>query len=277
MTTTFAYLGPEGTFTEEAAILYDSSITRIPEPSIVRVGAAVVEDPHKKGIIPIENSLEGPVTYSQDLLINNPTLLIEGEVVLPINHYLITKPSTSLEEIESIYSHPQSLGQCKNYLQAHFPEVEQIASLSNATAVTTMLADASPCAAIGPKRTAEIYNGKIVDSKIQDQDNNETRFIILGHSDHAPTGNDKTSICISFKEDRPGSLYEVLGVFAAQSINLTKIESRPTKEVLGRYHFLIDCIGHRQDEILKNCFMAIEPIVDNLTIFGSYPKYESPQ
>ena len=89
MTTTFAYLGPEGTFTEEAAILYDSSITRIPEPSIVRVGAAVVEDPHKKGIIPIENSLEGPVTYSQDLLINNPTLLIEGEVVLPINHYLM--------------------------------------------------------------------------------------------------------------------------------------------------------------------------------------------
>ena len=92
-------------------------------------------------------------------------MLIEGEVVLPINHYLITKPSTSVEEIESIYSHPQSLGQCKNYLQAHFPEVEQIASLSNATAVTTMLADASPSAAIGPKRTAEIYNGKIVDSK----------------------------------------------------------------------------------------------------------------
>ena len=271
MTTTFAYLGPEGTFTEEAAILYDSSITRIPEPSIVRVGAAVVEDPHKKGIIPIENSLEGPVTYSQDLLINNPTLLIEGEVVLPINHYLITKPSTSVEEIESIYSHPQSLGQCKNYLQAHFPEVEQIASLSNATAVTTMLSDASPCAAIGPKRTAEIYNGKIVDSKIQDQDNNETRFIILGHSDHAPTGNDKTSICISFKEDRPGSLYEVLGVFAAQSINLTKIESRPKKGAVWEYNFYLDFIGHASDEKINSLLDGLNQNTKFLKIIGSYP------
>lgn len=275
MSKNFVYLGPQGTFTEEAAILYDSSLNRISEPTILRVGQAVIENKQSIGIIPIENSLEGPVTYSQDLLINNPTLSIEGEVILPINHYLITKPSTSIKEIEYVYSHPQSLGQCKNYLQTHFPEAEQIASLSNATAVTTMLNDTRNSAAIGPQRTADIYNGVIRDSKIQDQGNNETRFIILSHSDHKFTGNDKTSICISFKEDKPGSLYEVLGVFAAESINLTKIESRPTKEILGRYHFLIDCLGHREDQVLKTCFAKIEPLVSKLTIFGSYPKHEA--
>tara|TARA_B100000029_G_scaffold516069_1_gene626664 strand:- start:123592 stop:124422 length:831 start_codon:yes stop_codon:yes gene_type:complete len=271
----FAYLGPEGTFTEEAAILYDSSLARVAESTIARVVQAVLNNAETIGIIPIENSLEGPVTYSQDLLINNPELRVTGEVILPINHYLITKPTTEPEEIEFIYSHPQSLGQCKNYLQSRFPDAEQIASLSNATAVTTMLSDQKPSAAIGPKRTADIYNGHIIDSRIQDQENNETRFIILDHSDHEATGDDKTSICISFKEDRPGSLYEVLGIFAIDSINLTKIESRPTKEVLGRYHFLIDCVGHRKEPVISNCFTKIESLVDKLTVFGSYPKYRS--
>lgn len=273
MSRTLAYLGPAGTFTEEAAILYAPAIERRPEPSIIRVGESVVADPEVIGIIPIENSLEGPVTYSQDLLINNPELSIRGEVILPINHYLITKPSTEPINIEIIYSHPQSLGQCKNYLQTHFPEATQVASLSNASAVATMLNDDKSSAAIGPERTAEIYNGLIIDSRIQDQANNETRFIVLDHTDNQPTGNDKTSICISFKEDKPGSLYEVLGVFAAESINLTKIESRPTKEVLGQYHFLIDCIGHRKDPMLSGCFLKIKPMVDRLTIFGSYPVF----
>ncbi|HCG90689.1 MAG TPA: prephenate dehydratase [Dehalococcoidia bacterium] len=275
MPKTLAYLGPRGTFTEEAAIRYNPDLKLQSEPTIVSVGAAVLSSPNIIGIIPIENSLEGAVTYSQDLLISEPSLSIYGEIILPINHYLITQHGRSKDEIEIIYSHPQSFAQCKNYLEKNFLGINQVASLSNALAVTTMLASQNKSAAIAPQRTATIYDAAIIDSKIQDQSNNETRFVILNQQDHQPTGNDKTSICISFKEDKPGSLYKVLGIFAEKMINLTKVESRPTKETLGRYHFLIDCLGHRTEPILSRCLTDVGNEVFKLSILGSYPIFEN--
>ena len=268
-----AFLGPVGTYTEEAALQYDPQADLQAFPTIAAVGRAVSSGVTDEGVTPIENSLEGSVTYTLDLLISQSDLSIYKEIVLPIEHYLMAKPETRAPDIQVIFSHPQALAQCRNFLEQCFPNAQQTASLSTVTAVADMKSSSIPAAAIAPKRAAQLHSVPIIGQNIQDNPNNVTRFVVLSRGDHLPTGRDKTSICFSFHQDAPGVLYDALGEFARRNINLAKIESRPTKESLGQYIFLIDCEGHREDSVLKEALSALSRRVNMLKVLGSYPRW----
>jgi len=274
MTKRLAYLGPPGTFTEEAALLYAEEAQYIPFSSVPAVASAVDTSIAEEGIVAIENSLEGSVTDTLDLLIHESKLLIRHELVLSIEHHLLVKPGTEVQEIEFIFSHPQALAQCRRFLERCFPQAQMIAALSTAAAVEQMISSPVPAAAIGTRRAAELYGAQISAKNIQDQSPNVTRFVVLAKNDHPPTGKDKTSLCFSFTEDRPGLLYDVLKEFAEYNINLTKIESRPSKEILGKYIFLVDLEGHRQDPLISKVMTIIKPKTSLFKILGSYPRYE---
>ncbi|CAI8008414.1 Bifunctional chorismate mutase/prephenate dehydratase [Geodia barretti] len=201
-----AFLGPSGTYTEEAALLYDPAAELRPFPNITAVGMAVASGETPQGVVPIENSIEGSVNFTLDLLLSEGSLLIRNEMVLPIEHYLMGKPGTRPESIEVIYSHPQALAQCREYLETRFPSAVRSASLSTAQAVGDAIASTVPAAAIAPRRSAELYSAEILDSGIQDVAANATRFVVLAKTDHPPTGNDKTSLFFTFDEDVPGQL-----------------------------------------------------------------------
>ena len=275
MARTIGFLGPLGTYSEEAALLYDNTADRL-YPTITGVGEAVAAGEIDEGVVPIENSLEGPVTFTLDLLIAQPTLFIRGEIDLPIEHYLLAKPGTVPAEIKVIYSHPQALGQCRQYLEKNYPQAEQMASLSTVLCVTDSFESKVPAAAISPRRASELYDVDILDRGIQDVANNVTRFAVIGLSDHAPTGDDKTSMAFTLEKDSPGLLHRVLGEFADREINLLKIESRPTKQLLGEYIFLLDCVGHREESPMKEALAALSDPISMLRILGSYPRCKAP-
>ena len=275
MARTIGFLGPLGTYSEEAALLYDKTADRL-YPTITGVGEAVAAGEIDEGVVPIENSLEGPVTFTLDLLIAQPTLFIRGEIDLPIEHYLLAKPGTVPAEIKVIYSHPQALGQCRQYLEKNYPQAEQMASLSTVLCVTDSFESKVPAAAISPRRASELYDVDILDRGIQDVANNVTRFAVIGLSDHAPTEDDKTSMAFTLEKDSPGLLHRVLGEFADRDINLLKIESRPTKQLLGEYIFLLDCVGHRKESPMKDALAALSDPISMLRILGSYPRWKAP-
>lgn len=269
-----AFLGPVGTYTEEAALLYAPEADLIPHPSITSVGMAVSNGDTNEGVVPIENSLEGSVNFTLDLLIGQADLFIRKEIVLPIEHYLMAKPGTQLADVQVIYSHPQALAQCREFLERTFPRAGQMASLSTASAVSDAQASSLPAAAIAPKRAAELSGAEILASGIQDVAANVTRFVALGTSDPPATGQDKTSLCLTFADDVPGQLYQAIGEFAGRNINLAKIESRPTRESLGQYIFWIDCHGHRDDADMKHAIESISQRVRTIRVLGSYPRWD---
>ncbi len=268
-----AYLGPQGTFTEDAALLHDKTAQLIPFPSIPAVAVAVVSGMAEEGVVAIENSLEGSVTDTLDLLIHESGVFIRKELVLPIEHYLLVKQGTEAGSVKVLYAHPQALGQCRNVIERCFPKVNVVAALSNAAAVEEMMVSTHPAAAIGTRRAAEIYDAEILARGIQDKASNVTRFVVLALTDHPPTGSDKTSLCFSFADDRPGVLCEVLQKFAERNINLAKIESRPSKESLGRYIFLIDIEGHHDDSLVSEVLKQVREVTSLFKVFGSYPRY----
>ena len=267
------FLGPAGTFSEEAALRYDPQGDLEPYPTIHAVAKAVASGLSDEGVVPIENSLEGSVTYTLDSLIQADRLFIRREIVLLIEHCLLTVPGTRAGDIQMVYSHPQALAQCRDFLERCFPNVQLIASLSTVAAVEDMKGSPNPAAAISPRRAAELYGMETLAEGIQDNPSNATRFVILANTDHPPTGRDKTSLCFSFREDKPGMLYEALGEFSRRNLNLAKIESRPTKQLLGQYIFLIDCEGHREDSVVKEAINSIRRHTSMLKIFGSYPRW----
>ncbi len=268
-----AFLGPEGTFSEDAALRHEPQGHLEPFPSIQAVALAVASGIVEEGVVPIENSLEGSVTYTLDILIQEERLFIRRELVLPIEHCLMVKPGTRPADIQTVYSHPQALGQCRGFLERCFPKAQSEASLSTVAAVEDMKGSATPAAAISPRRAAELYGVEILAHGIQDYSSNATRFVVLAHADHPPTGSDKTSLCFTFDDDKPGLLYTVLGEFNHRNINLAKVESRPTKQSLGEYIFLIDCDGHREDPLVKGAIDALRVHTSMLKIFGSYPRW----
>lgn len=269
-----AYLGPAGTFTEEAALLYDSTAHLTPLPSVPAVAAAVEAGMADEGVVAIENSLEGSVNDTLDVLIHESRLRIRQELVLPITHYLLAQPGTSAAEVQVIYSHPSALGQCRPFIERCFPKAQAMAALSTARAVEDMKNSPVPAAAIATRRAADIYGVAVMAKNIQDNPANVTRFVVLAHEDSPrPTGHDKTSICLSFDEDKPGQLYGVLGEFAQRNINLTKVESRPSKESLGKYIFLVDLAGHREDAPVRAALEGVRSRVGILKVLGSYPRY----
>ncbi len=267
-----AYLGPPGTYSEQAAKQWNNVDELLPVESIPAVAKSVEEGESYQGVVPIENSIEGGVTFTLDLLIHDSTLSICGEVIVPINHYLMAQKEIDLENITTVFSHPQSLGQCRQFLLNNIPQATLMASLSNAKAVEEMLDSTPNSAAISSERSANLYGAVVLQKNVEDNPNNETRFVILSQDDHEKTSNDKTSLCFEFDGDSPGILSESLTEFAARNINLVKIESRPNKRRLGRYVFLVDIDGHRRTVEVKQALDSLQKKVSMLKIFGSYPK-----
>ena len=273
MTRRLAYLGPPGTYSEEAAMLYDSDAELVAATTLPGVVQNVHNGDADEAIVPVENSLEGAVTFTADLLIQEMTLKIKSELVLPIHHCLLAKPGVNTEDVEVVYSHPQSLGQCREFLQRRFPDATLMPSLSNSSAVSDMLRSERRALAIAGKRAAGFFDVRIVEEEIEDNHSNATRFIVLADKEGVPTGEDKTSICFNFDVDRPGSLVSVLQEFSNRGINLNKIESRPTRRSLGRYFFLADIEGHREDDEVRSALDAVGEQVSMLKVMGSYPRY----
>ncbi len=267
-----AYLGPPGTNSEVAALRACPGSDYLPRATIPAVVRAVEAGEAERGVVPIENSLQGSVTDTLDLLIRDEGVAICGELVLDIEHCLMVRPGSSPAGIDVIYSHPQSLGQCREYLEQHYPGVTTVAALSNAAAVEEMMRTPH-AAAIAPPRAAEIYAAEIVERHIEDSRVNKTRFVVLAREGAPPTGCDKTSIAVAVAHDRPGSLVSVLHEFSDRAINLTKIESRPSREELGVYIFLIDLAGHRDDPAVAQALAAVREQADFFKVFGSYPAW----
>lgn len=269
-----AYLGPAGTFTEGAALLYAPHSELIACATVAAVSATVGAGEADEGIVPIENSLEGSVTDTLDLLIHESDLFIRHELVLPIEHCLLVRPGTQEANVRLIYSHPQALAQCRQFLEIRFSQADIVAALSTAAAAEQLrVSQDNDTAAIGTLRAAELYQLKVLARGVQDSPSNMTRFVVLGHTTHTPTGNDKTSLCFSFDDDHPGLLYSALGGFAERNINLAKVESRPTKQSLGRYFFLIDLDGHQDDPKVSEGIDVLQRQASMLKIFGSYPRH----
>ena len=276
MSKRLAFLGPAGTHTEQAALTYDPQATLLPFASIPAVAAAVESGRAEECVVPIENSLEGSVTDTLDLLVHESSLSIRHELVLPITHHLVARMGTVIEEITAVYSHPQAMAQCRSFLSHRLPKARVVASLSTSAAVEEMMKAGPEAGAIASERASVLHAADILARGIEGSPNNMTRFVVLAASDHPPTGKDKTSICFSFEEDAPGILHSALGELSDRNINLAKIESRPTRESLGSYIFLIDLEGHKEDAKVKEALDGVRGQVSMLKVFGSYPRYSAP-
>lgn len=265
------YLGPEGTFSEEAARLIAGSNRRALQryDNISDVIEAVQTGKVDEGIVPLENSLEGGVNITQDLLVGLEGVFIVNELIYPVNHCLLAKKSTALDEIDTVCSHPQALGQCRDYLRRKLPGAV-CRPVESTAAAAALASDSYRTAAIAPRRAAELFKLEIMAEGIQDYFDNLTRFIVLARREQPPTGKDKTSLVLAIP-DGPGSLYRILGLFARSNINLTRIESRPARRHLGDYLFFIDCEGHRSDPRLTVLLQKLQANVVFLKFLGSYP------
>jgi prephenate dehydratase len=272
--TRLGYLGPPGTFGEQAALLYSASAELLPFPRNGAVVLAVANGKADLGIVPVENSLEGAVNETLDTLLAAEALSIRAELVLTVEQNLIVSPGTTLDDIDVVISHPQALAQCRGYLEANLPGVRLEAALSTAGAVAEAVGMRN-AAAIGPRRAAEVHGGEILVAAIQDSKENKTRFVIVGDHDAEPTGDDKTSIACTVPHDRPGTLLGVLRELADRGINLTHIESRPSKEQLGIYVFLIDFDGHRSEPRAAEALAAIQGQANMFRVLGSYPRFHT--
>ena len=268
-----AFLGPPGTFSEEAALRYDPEAQLLPFVSISAVAAAVDSGMADEGVVPIENSLEGSVTETLDTLIHDSLLSVRNEIVLPIENLLLVRPGATATGIKAVFSHPQALAQCRGFIERCFPKAALEAALSTAAAVEEMMGR-EDAAAIGNRRAAELYGAEVLAEGIQDRATNLTRFVVLAGEDHPPTGDDKTSLAFAFAvEDRPGLLASALEEFSRRSINLSKIESRPSKERLGVYIFLADLDGHRTEQPLAESLERVREKCSFFRVLGSYPRY----
>lgn len=242
----------------------------VPYCTIPAVMKSVAEGESSFGIVPIENSIEGPVGITLDSLAHHFDLKIYKELIIPINQNLIVNPGTEMEDIEDVYSHAQAIAQCQKFINEN--KIQPHYAVSTASAAKSIIGDKTK-AAIGNAKNVELYNLEILKPNIQDTDNNETRFVVLSAQDHEPTGKDKTSIIFSIYEDRPGGLYNILGIFMKHDVNLTKIESRPSKQGLGRYMFFLDFNGHRNECHIQEILDEIDSNTYFFKVLGSYPEF----
>jgi prephenate dehydratase len=266
------YLGPMGTFSQEVAEIYAlRKQCRLKEFfSIQDVILAVHHGEVDEGIVPIENSLEGSVNVTIDMLVHDVDLYIIDELVIPVSHCLLARADTSEADIQLILSHAQALGQCRGYLRTHFPKVREQLSLSTAEAARQVANSREPWAAIAGRKAGVLFNLKVLAEDIQDHKGNCTRFVVLGSTWGRPTGRDKTSIAFTVN-DEPGSLLKALEIFANAGINLKKIESRPMRTMLGQYLFLVDLEGHKEDERISKYLGILAKESTFYKFLGSYP------
>ncbi len=265
-----AFQGERGAYSESAVYAFFGASTEVkPCRDFKDVFENVLKQEITFGVVPVENSLEGSVNQNYDLFLEY-NLKVCGEVIVKIEHCLIANPSTSLGAVKAVYSHPQALAQCRNFLERLGREM--IPTYDTAGSVKMLkeknLKDA---AAVASERAAEIYGMKILARDIADNKENYTRFFVLSKEDAPMTGRDKTSIIFAAVHE-PGSLYHALGEFAKRNINLTKIESRPTKQTPWEYNFYLDFEGHRNEERCTEALKALEKYAAFIKILGSYPK-----
>jgi chorismate mutase / prephenate dehydratase len=268
--TTVAFQGEPGAFSEQAALeFFGRSATTLPRESFDAVFTAVAEERTRFGIVPVENSSEGSISRVYDLFLDHDVRVC-GETALRIVHCLIAREGVALGDIRRVYSHPQALGQCREFL-THLG-CELVPSYDTAGSVK-MLAESGmdDAAAVAGARAAEIYRMRVVASGIEDSKNNYTRFFILSKRDVPPSGNDKTSVVFSVRHE-PGALYSALRVLAERGVNLTKIESRPTRQKPWEYNFYLDFEGHRLDPQFADALESVRPYCLFLRVLGSYPQ-----
>lgn len=262
-----AVLGPRGSYSEQAARKWRPHARLAFQPTPAHVFRAVERGGAAAAVVPVENSVAGPVDVTLDLL-RETDVSIVAEIELPIRHCLAAKGP--LKSVKAVSSISMALAQCRRFLERTLPDIRTIPAPSTAEAARR--ASRSPTiAAIASEEAAQVYGLRILKRNIQDYRSNATRFIALGRERPAPTGRDKTSMLISLARDRPGFLHEVLGVFAARRINLTKVESRPTKRKLGEYVFFLDCEGHADAAPVREALAALRRIAE-FRVLGSYPR-----
>lgn len=270
------YLGPAGSFCQQAALAWNlgsDGVELIPCPDLEDVFEGVNNDTFDQGVVPIENSLEGSVPLTLDLLAASQQQ-IQGEIVIPVHHHLVSM-AKDLSEVKAIYSHSHVPGQCRRFLRRYWPggRIEIVSS----TALAAKLAreKGKEAAAIASALAADLYQLSVLYECIEDFPDNATRFIVMGRGRTAPTGNDKTSILMTAVKDHPGALYDLLGPFAGLDINLMRIESRPGKKRLGEYIFFIDCQGHADVEPLTTLLKVLKARAGYVKVLGSYPCFEA--
>jgi chorismate mutase/prephenate dehydratase len=265
-----AYLGPEATFTHQAAIRrFGASLRYAAQKTITDVFTEVSKGRADYGVVPVENSTEGVVTHTLDMFVDSD-LKIVAQIVLPVQHCLLSNGPRS--QIKKLFGHPQSLGQCRLWVQTNLPRVEIIETSSNARSAE-MAAREKSSAAIAGILAAEKYDLDVLEYDIQDNAANATRFLVLGRQCSPPTGHDRTSIMISIF-DRVGALYSALAAFRKYRINMTKIESRPSKRKAWEYFFFIDCDGHVQDRKVENALRHLGEHCNFVKVLGSFPNTE---
>ena len=269
------FLGPEGTFTEQALLGEPdlASEELVPMSTIGEVLAATDAGDIDLGFVGIENSIEGTVNVTIDALAFDHDLLIQREVELGIQLNLLAPPGVAMSDITRVLTFPVAAGQCRTWLATQLPGAEIVAANSNAEAAR-LVAEASDgvSAAVAPSLAAKIYGLEVLANDIEDHPENTTRFVLVAQDRiPAPTGHDKTTIVVFQRTDRPGSLLAILQEFAARAINLVKLESRPTKKGLGDYCFVIDLEGHLSDELVADCLRDVRSKVEDIKFLGSYP------
>ena len=265
-----AYLGPEGTFSQAAALKhFGHSVISKPMAAIDEVFREVVAGAVNFGVVPVENSTEGAVNHTLDSFLEHD-IVICGEVELRIHHHLLVGENTRTDKISRVYSHAQSLAQCRKWLDAHYPNIERVPVASNADAARRVKSEWNS-AAIAGDMAIDLYGLTRLAEKIEDRPDNSTRFLIIGNQEVPPTADDKTSVIVSMS-NRPGALHHLLEPFHANGVDLTRIETRPSRSGKWTYVFFIDFLGHQHDPLVKDALEKIRAESVGLKILGSYPK-----
>ncbi len=265
-----AYLGPEGTFTQAAALKhFGHACVSIPMAAIDEVFREVAAGAVNYGVAPVENSTEGVVNHTLDNFMETSAHIC-GEVELRIHHHLLVSDVTKVENITRIYSHSQSLAQCRKWLDSHFPHAERVAVSSNAEAARRIQSEWN-AAAIAGDMAAELYGLRKVHEKIEDLPDNSTRFLIIGTQRVPPSGDDKTSIIVAVR-NKPGALYNLLAPFHKNNIDLTRVETRPSRNGAWSYVFFMDFVGHVDDAKVASVLQEVAEQAADIRILGSYPR-----
>jgi chorismate mutase / prephenate dehydratase len=264
-----AYLGPEGTFTQAAALKhFGHSVTTEPHISIDEIFREVEAGACHYGVVPVENSTEGVITHTLDMFLNSP-LRITGEVQLRVHHNLLSSVS-GLDAVRRVYSHQQSLAQCREWLDEHLANVELVAVSSNAEAARLAAQD-NQAAAIASREAADIYGLRVLVANIEDEPDNTTRFLVIGREQVPPSGKDKTSLLLS-ASNKPGALHRLLSPLARHGISMTRIESRPSRRRVWEYVFFADIEGHAADPQVAQALDELRSEAAMLKVLGSYPR-----
>jgi chorismate mutase/prephenate dehydratase len=266
---TVAYLGPEGTYTQAAVYKhFGHFVTARPLAAIDEIFREVEAGNAEYGVVPVENSNEGVVNHTLDLFVSSP-LKVSGEVALPVHHHLLSQ-AESLSSVKRVYAHAQSLAQCRKWLDGKLPNVVRVAVSSNAEGAR-MVKDEPDAAAIAGRANAELYGLGILAANIEDEPDNTTRFLVIGQQNVPPTGNDMTSLLLSV-HNRPGALHDLLAPFAEAGVNLTRIESRPSRRAKWDYNFFVDIEGHIEDPAVQSVLARIQQDAAFFKVLGSYPR-----